>query len=243
MSLPSDEASDWAPVESRLPNRDLLLLYLLPYLAYVGLAAVLVEPVPVAVDYGIRLVLVGLLLVGAWRWYAPLAGPRSRSGSVLAGIGVGALGCAVWVGLLLPFTDPAGDPLDPAAFVLRVLVTALVVPLFEELFIRGYVFRLVLQWQAARRAGDPDALMTALDRSSIHTVRPGQWSVAAIAISTVFFSLGHEPAAWLACVAYSLLLCGLWVVRQDLLALIVAHGVTNLALALYIAYTGQWGLW
>jgi hypothetical protein len=38
-------------------------------------------------------------------------------------------------------------------------------------------------------------------------------------------------------------MAGLWIWRADLLACVVAHGTTNLALALWVRHAGAWSLW
>ena len=40
-----------------------------------------------------------------------------------------------------------------------------------------------------------------------------------------------------------LLMAALVVSRGDLLSAVVAHGVTNASLALYVRATGTWGVW
>ena len=82
-----------------------------------------------------------------------------------------------------------------------------------------------------------------LDNNSIDTVAPGAWSVMAITISTIAFTAGHLMIEWPAAVAYSLLMSLLWIIRKDLLSCMVAHGVTNFFLALYVYSTGHWGFW
>ena len=64
-----------------------------------------------------------------------------------------------------------------------------------------------------------------------------------MAASSVLFALGHAPHEWVAAVAYGLLMAGLWILRKDLLSCVVAHAVTNLALGVYVQYTGRWELW
>ena len=46
-----------------------------------------------------------------------------------------------------------------------------------------------------------------------------------------------------ASIAYGLLMVGLWIARKDLLTCVVAHGVTNVSLALYVHATGAWNAW
>ena len=72
---------------------------------------------------------------------------------------------------------------------------------------------------------------------------PGAWNMAAISISTIAFAAGHMLAEWPAAIVYSILISILWIIRKDLLSCMVAHGTTNLTLALYVYYTGQWGFW
>ena len=64
-----------------------------------------------------------------------------------------------------------------------------------------------------------------------------------MAISVAAFTLGHSPPEWPAAAVYGLLMTGLWIIRRDLLSCVVAHAVTNIALAFYVRSTGQWGLW
>ena len=117
-------------------------------------------------------------------------------------------------------------------------------PVFEELFIRGYILKFAYQWNVNRQNNKLDSpLNKTLDHNSINNVKPGAWSLMAIGISTIAFTAGHMPVQWLAAVAYSILISILWIIRKDLLSCMVAHGITNFTLALYVYFTGQWGLW
>jgi len=91
-----------------ITNRQLLLPYAAPYLAYVGIASLPVTLVPAQVSYLVRLILVPLLLVWGWRWYCPLTGPCSRRDSILAGTAAGLVGLLLWLALLTPFVHPDG---------------------------------------------------------------------------------------------------------------------------------------
>jgi hypothetical protein len=57
------------------------------------------------------------------------------------------------------------------------------------------------------------------------------------------FAGGHAPVEWLAAFAYGLLMCGLWIVRGDLVSCVCAHAVTNAALAVYVFETRRWAVW
>lgn len=236
-------ASAPTPASGEPPcNYRLLLPYAAPYFAYVGVATFL-RALPSGWNYAVRIVAALVLLAWGWRWYVPLRGPRNPWASALWGALVGLVGTVVWVALLAPFVAAAGDPWSLTDAALRLVAAVLLVPVFEELFMRGYVLRVAYQWGDERRAGTPQALDRTLWERSLDTVAPGAWNGYAIGISTVVFALGHHYAEWPAAMAYGLLMAALWVRRQDLLACVVAHGVTNLALGLYVNLTGNWQLW
>lgn len=225
-------------------NRQLILPYAAPYLAYVGIAALLPDSITAEYNYLLRLIVVPALLCWAWRWYCPLKGPRSPLGSVLVGACAGLVGLILWIALLSPFVKP-GDtpPWSTQAFVLRLLSAGLLVPIFEELMMRGFVFRLAWQWDQARTNQEKDPLHLALDLRSINTVAPGTWSWAAVGLSTVAFASGHTLPEGPASIAYGLLMAFLWIYRKDLLTCITAHAVTNIGLAWYVFATGKWQYW
>lgn len=231
---------------TKLRNRDLLLPYALPFMAYLAIASVPLSWLgdSQAASYALRITAAAAALYWGARHYVSLLGPRSTAGSVGAGALAGVIGIALWLTLLLPFVDDnAAAPWPAAGFALRLIATSLLVPVFEELLMRGYVLRVAVLWDRARRAGVPDPLVAAMDRDSIEDVEPGAWTPLAVAISTVLFAVGHTPAEWPAACAYGALMAGLWIVRRDLLSCVIAHAVTNAGLALYVLQSGQWALW
>lgn len=229
---------------NKIVNRDLLLPYGLPYLAYVGIAALGGDWMSKETGYILKLMIVPLLLLWGWKWYAPIKGPKDPLGSIGYGIIAGILGLIIWCLLMAPFIEPAGEPWTQKAFFLRLISASLIVPVFEEFVMRGYIFRAALQWdQHQKRMGWRQALEQTLEKESIDTVEPGAWSVVAVVISTFVFTAGHLMVEWPAAIAYSLLMTSLWVIRKDLLSCMVAHGVTNFSLALYVYFSGHWGFW
>jgi CAAX prenyl protease-like protein len=227
-------------IRSAATNRTLLLPFLAPYLVYVGLSSLPLGPEWV---YALRLVLVPAFLVWGWRWYPALTGPKSPLASIGVGAAAGIAGAVLWAVLRAPFAGEAAAPWAGAAFGLRLAAAGLVVPVFEELLMRGYFLRVALQWDRARLAGARNALAVTLDDRSLLEVEPGAWSPWAVAVSTAAFTLGHHLPEWPAAIAYGLFMVTLWIAQRDLLSCIVAHGVTNVALGLYAQATGQWGLW
>jgi membrane protease YdiL (CAAX protease family) len=226
-----------------LTNRQLLLPYMAPYLAYVAIASLPGELLSREVNYGLRLVVVTALLLWARRWYCSLTGPGSPLVSVLWGVAAGVAGTGLWVVLLAPFvTAKAGSDWSGLSFALRLVAAGLLVPVFEELMMRGYVFRLALQWEEERRKGGP-ALQAALDERSLEEVGAGEWSWIAVIVSTLVFTAGHGMPEWPAAIAYGLLMCALWAWRRDLLSCVVAHATTNIVLAAYVCTSGNWQYW
>lgn len=227
-----------------IPNRDLLLPYAVPYFAYVGIASLGQDRLPVEINYILKIIIVSCLLYWAWKWYAPVTGPKKPIGSILYGIVFGIAGLVIWCLCMAPFIDYSSDPWTRTEFLLKLFTASLIVPVFEELFIRGYILRFAFQWNVNRQNNKLDSpLNETLDHNSINDVKPGAWSLMAIGISTIAFTAGHMPVQWLAAVAYSILISILWIIRKDLLSCMVAHGITNFTLALYVYFTGQWGLW
>ncbi|HHE07623.1 MAG TPA: CPBP family intramembrane metalloprotease [Chlorobaculum parvum] len=227
-----------------IPNRRLFVAYVAPYFAYVLIASVAGSFVPMAVSYIFRIIAVTILLLWAKQWFFSFKGPKSPLVSTFIGILAGVIGLILWIVLLTPFVSGVeAKAWTNSAFVLRLLAAGLLVPVFEEVFIRGFVFRFALQWDELRRHKTNDALELALDERSVNDVQPGAWSWMAVILSTIVFALGHAVPEWPAAIAYGLLMAGLYILRKDLLSCFIAHGVTNIGLALYVFKTGQWYLW
>jgi len=227
-----------------IPNRKLLLPYFLPYIAYVFIASVFGGLVSVETSYILRIIVVTILIVWAWKWYIPIKGPKNPFVSVVIGILAGFIGIFIWILLLSPFVSLVDhQPWSNKAFILRLLSAGLLVPVFEELLMRGYIFRFALQWENTRKKNKAKAFDIVMDERSINNVQPGAWSWSAIAISTAAFTLGHNLHEWPASVVFGLFMACLWILRKDLIACIIAHSVTNIALAFYVFKTGNWNFW
>lgn len=162
------------------------------------------------------------------------------------GILVGLVGIALWIFLcgldlerkiasLLPeFLQPesrvAFNPFDELAnqwafiafLTSRLVGIAILVPIAEELFWRGFLLRWLI---------DPE----------YDKVPLGEFTLSSCAIVTLMFTLAHPE--WFAAAVYGLLINGLLYWKKDLWLCIVAHGVSNLTLAIYVMATGTWELW
>lgn len=120
-------------------------------------------------------------------------------------------------------TIPTEALASPAVLVFRTLRAALLVPVIEELFWRGWLMRWLI---------NPDFTKVPL----------GAYSLQALLISAVLFASEHGPfweVGLLTGIIY-----GLWMVKTKRLGdLFLAHGVTNLCLSVYTIATGQWQYW
>jgi len=152
----------------------------------------------------------------------------------LLGIVVGVAGYLLWVlpeGILsfLPkLGDSSFDPhamgeawLVPLASV-RVIGAVLLVPVFEELFLRSFLLR----W---------------LEDEDFRSVALGRYRLLPFLGVVLAMALTHDR--WLRGGLYSALMCGLLYREKRMGPVIWAHAVTNLLLAIHVLGTGTWSLW
>ncbi len=222
-----------------------------PYMAYL-LALALQERFPaswLAVPIAFR-GLVGLWAVWLFRRHLP---PLGRP-HVLPALVCGVLSAGLWVGgqylfnrlglggdlfkmVLAPFKGgwPAGpevvDPtvgLTPLAWwsqaVLRIAVATTTVPLVEELFWRAFLLRALIDWNRFDR------------------VPLGQFTWFSF-LGTSLLSCLQHPAQWGVSVLCWFAFNGLFYWKKSILFLVIVHGVTNLALYLYVLAAGDWQFW
>ena len=142
-----------------------------------------------------------------------------------------------------PVCAGEAGPWDNWAFVLRLVSATTIVPVFEELLMRGYVFRLAYQWDCLRKAAGKNDFHTAFFEKSIDDFEAVPWSIPAIALCSVAFAAGHHLWEWPAALFYGALMCALNIIRKDMVSCIAAHAATNLSLGLYVYWTGQWQYW
>jgi CAAX prenyl protease-like protein len=182
--------------------------------------------------YALNLPLVGGLL---WAWrreYAELRErPALREAGLSVAVGLGVFG--LWIHLDAPWmqigeataafvpVDSAGR-LDWALVALRWLGAALLVPVMEELFWRGFLMR----W---------------LERSGFEGVAPRRVGLRAVALSTLLFMLAHT--LWLAAIVAGLAYALLYARTGRLWNAVTAHATTNGALGAWVVATGSWQFW
>jgi uncharacterized protein len=166
--------------------------------------------------------------------------PRSAPYWV-ASVGVGVLVCALWIlpDVLIPgwrghwlfqnsvtgrltTSIPPGE-LTPLMLTLRTMRAALLVPVLEELFWRGWLPR----W---------------IQDTRIERVPLGRYTTFAFWATAVLFAAEHGPYWEVGLVAGAVY--NWWMRRTRSLGdLILAHAVTNLVLSLYVIGAKDWRFW
>jgi CAAX prenyl protease-like protein len=224
-----------------MPERKQLIAYISPmglFLALLGLVALLRK-----IDnsfwltsaeywvYPLQTILCGALLIWFWRAY-PLHWP-ARIG---LGIAVALFVFLVWVSPQQFFRFTARtDGFNPDVFanqpapywitvVFRFVRLAVVVPLMEEVFWRGFLLRYLIDEKFDR-------------------VPFGTFSWLSFSAVTVAFTLGHSLTDWPAAIVTGMLYNGIAYWTKSLSTCVVTHAVTNLLLGFWIMQTKQWGFW
>lgn len=180
--------------------------------------------------YPAQTAICGALLIWFWRDYQFRA-PRQITLTVAVALLVFALWIAPqeWLDVaprLVGFNPEtfAGQPAYWTTVAVRFIRLAVVVPLVEEIFWRGFLLRYLVN-------------------ETFHRIPIGTFSWLSFVLVTVGFGFAHSRADWISalitgalynCVAYR---------TKSLASCILAHAITNLCLGLWIMKTGQWGFW
>ncbi len=109
-----------------------------------------------------------------------------------------------------------------AFITIRLMGLALLVPVVEEIFWRGFLLRWVISpdWQD--------------QKLGVFTLKSFLWV-------TFLFTLAHPE--WIAAAVYFSLISVLFYWKRDLWNCIVAHSTSNLLLGIYVISTRTWELW
>ena len=174
----------------------------------------------------------GVLLYHAVRSGYPELRSLPRGAGGLAGdVAVGLVGAALWVApyLFIPALRPeAGSAFDPEHFgasrawlalSLRAFGFGVVTPFVEEIFVRGWLARYV----------------EVFDRSDdFRDVPIGHYSLRSFASVLIFFTASHMTWEWPVAIVW-IVLTQLWFYqRRNLLALVIVHAVSNLAIFAFV---------
>ena len=220
-----------------------LWAYVGPFVAYMVLTSIEGKGwlgLPYEAWYSLKvLVVLGLL----WQFYREW--PRWNTRGVGLGVALGILGVVLWLALdrlqeLIPGLsalvtsimgtregfDPfsrQGVSLNSIAFLLvRLTGLALVVPIMEEIFWRGFLARFLIDEKFTQ-------------------VPQGQFTTLSFWIVTAAFVAVHPEL--LAALAWGALVNWLYHKTGNIWACVAMHAVTNLLLGAWILVTGDWRLW
>jgi CAAX prenyl protease-like protein len=159
--------------------------------------------------------------------------PGSAAYNYVWAVAIGLAAIAIWIAIDPFYPKPApAAPFDPATIgstgtrslflAFRVVGAVIVVPLMEELFWRAFLIR----W---------------LVNENFKGVAVGTFTWASFAISVALFGSVHNE--WLAGLICGALYNWLYYKRKDMFACVVAHAVSNAALAAWVLTRGQWNFW
>jgi CAAX prenyl protease-like protein len=181
--------------------------------------------------YAVKIAAVAALLLFYRRRYTELAwrglDARALALAVLGGVLVWVLWInlnAGWmqIGSSAGFDPRDGGEVDWLLVALRLGGAALVVPVMEELFWRSFLMR----W---------------LDAADFLNVNPARVKINAFIVTVILF--GFEHNLWLAGIAAGAVYSLLYMRNRDLWSAVLAHGVTNGLLGVWIISTGHWTYW
>jgi len=184
--------------------------------------------------YGVSVLLVGGLLIAFRREYGELARQNLPTAAEVAlAAFVGALVFCLWVVLDAPWmrigeATAAFTPLESAGerqwplIAVRWIGGALLVPVMEELFWRSFLMR----W---------------IENATFEAVDPQRIGARAIVLATFVFMLAHT--LWLAAIVAGLAYAWLYRSTGKLWVAVIAHGVTNGVLGVWVVLTQNWAFW
>jgi uncharacterized protein len=112
---------------------------------------------------------------------------------------------------------------DPVFLLFRIAGSAILVPIIEELFWRGWLMRVLIS---------PD----------FRSIKPGAYSTFSFGVTAVLFASEHGPYWEVGLIAG--VIYGAWMLRTGSLGdCILARGITNACLAAYVIGASQWQYW
>ena len=106
--------------------------------------------------------------------------------------------------------------------VVRILGSSLIVPALEEVFFRSFLYRYIA-------------------KSDFQSVALGAFAALPFFVTSVVFAFEHEE--WLAGLLCGFAYQGLVIWKKRLGDAIVAHGITNFLLGVWVVWKGAWNFW
>ncbi len=193
-----------------------------------AIAAVWLTPI----IYTIKITAVVGVLIYFWRSYDELRMEKIEAVNIVYAVIIGIIVFVLWINMDWKFAT-MGTPAiyDPhklsqnwfyAFVVIRMIGTSLVVPIFEEIFWRSFILRYIIN-------------------SDFASVKIGMFTWASFLISSLLFGLEHY--FWLAGIMAGILYNILLYKTKHINYCILAHGITNFLLGIYVLITASWRFW
>jgi uncharacterized protein len=106
--------------------------------------------------------------------------------------------------------------------ILKLLISVAIAPVVEEIFTRFFLLRWVIDknWEK---------------------VEQGKYTFSSFIITVLFFGLSHDR--WLAGMITGVIFNLLYYKTKNIESCILAHAIANLALGIFVIYTGSWHFW
>ncbi len=210
--------------------------YVVPMVAFMALTVLEGQATGLGypILYTLKAVVVTVTLIMSRRVWKEIQFDRKM---LLTGIVVGALGYIEWIyvdrytphfkflGSRTGFNPTHEIPVAAARYLfltIRFYGLVVMVPLMEEIFWRSFLLRWITDPEFSR-------------------VKLGDYSLSAFFAVAGVFAAAHPE--WLAAAIYAMAMGLLLKKTRSLFACIVAHGVTNLLLGIYVMQTHSWTLW
>lgn len=187
--------------------------------------------------YALRIAITAAVIVAAWpslsawlgtpSWWPPLVGAALVVPWVVLAALQREAGWSGSIGQRVAF-DPFGvfGGTTPSAWAflgLRFFGLVVIVPVAEELFVRGFLMRFVV-------------------REEFWKVPFGVLTASAAGACALYAAASH-PAEAVAAVGWFAVVSGIAAATRKPIDCVLAHAGTNLALGLYVVATGNWWLW
>ena len=223
---------------------DTFIPYFSPYFAFLGIKAIAdLFPNGLYLGYILAYVAAAALLWIFHQKYQEMHENKITSLNLFWALMVGVIGITIWI---LPYhyianfakTDGIFGLLGSrqntiklhhlqkswlSPFILfRFIGYVLIVPIFEELFIRSFLWRFII---------NPD----------IEKVAIGDYTAFAFWGTAILFALSHNE--WIVAFLYAVIINLFLIIKKDIKLCMVAHGFSNAILVIYVIISENWFLW
>lgn len=206
------------------------------YMAFIVVADLLTRILGSGADlrwlYPFKICAVVGVLLYFWRDYEELLPRRLSFPAALKALIAGIVVLILWVNLDASWmrvgNSEGFDPRDAQGaiqwgwVVVRIAGAALVVPVMEELFWRSFLMR----W---------------IDEPKFLSLLPAQVKLKGFVVAVILFGVEHD--LWFAGVVAGAVYSLLYIRCANLWSAILAHGVTNGLLGVWVVYTSNWSYW